>query len=425
MLYIYVKKNKMLKKFTHLVKRIYYGVINYIHYIPSLIYMKINERRVKSKVANGDVVNVIFLIQYIPGWNKLEPIYVQMKKHPRFNPIIVCVPLDVVNKNNNEIYDYFKQNGYNCINAIQKNGQWFDIKSLNPDYVFHSRPYNAFMPNIYKSKNIRKYSLVCNVLYGASLTENAQIVTLNKDYYRDVYSYFCFDEDEKRFYKKRFSLGFKTRIQKCFQYGAIGLEQMIKCRKNQEKTNFKKIVLWTPRWSTDPFVGGSNFFRYINSILNLIEKNKDILFVIRPHPLMFNNFIKTKEMSLEDVQQFHKFCNEKDNVILDESKEYSKLFWNSDFLITDASGIVPEYFMTEKPIMYCNSNIDFRYLPYAKKMIEECYEVNNEIDLEKYFELLKLGIDEKSNNRKAYINEYFSDVSNNSTHILETLLENI
>ena len=130
-------------------------------------------------------------------------------------------------------------------------------------------------------------------------------------------------------------------------------------------------------------------------------------------------------MSLEDVQQFHKFCNEKDNVILDESKEYSKLFWNSDFLITDASGIVPEYFMTEKPIMYCNSNIDFRYLPYAKKMIEECYEVNNEIDLEKYFELLKLGIDEKSNNRKAYINEYFSDVSNNSTHILETLLENI
>ena len=60
-----------------------------------------------------------------------------------------------------------------------------------------------------------------------------------------------------------------------------------------------------------------------------------------------------------------------------------------------------------------------------KKMIEECYEVNNEIDLEKYFELLKLGIDEKSNNRKAYINEYFSDVSNNSTHILETLLENI
>ena len=199
----------------------------------------------------------------------------------------------------------------------------------------------------------------------------------------------------------------------------------------------------------DPFVGGSNFFRYINSILNLIEKNKDILFVIRPHPLMFNNFIKTKEMSLEDVQQFHKFCNEKDNVILDESKEYSKLFWNSDFLITDASGIVPEYFMTEKPIMYCNSNIDFRYLPYAKKMIEECYEVNNEIDLdvinsicEEYKKILEIDkefkttvilkdssfkndVDEKSNNRKAYINEYFSDVSNNSTHILETLLENI
>ena len=69
--------------------KVYYGVENYINYVISLIYIYKNKKRVQKKINNNKVLNVIFLIQYIPGWNKLEPIYLKMKKDKRFNPIIV------------------------------------------------------------------------------------------------------------------------------------------------------------------------------------------------------------------------------------------------------------------------------------------------------------------------------------------------
>ena len=43
---------------------------------------------------------------------------------------------------------------------------------------------------------------------------------------------------------------------------------------NDKKLN--KTVLWTPRWSTDPCVGGSNFFKYKETIWRLAENNQDI-----------------------------------------------------------------------------------------------------------------------------------------------------
>ena len=102
--------------------KVYYGVENYINYVISLIYIYKNKKRVQKKINNDKVLNVIFLIQYIPGWNKLEPIYLKMKKDKRFNPIIVCVPLNIqnntlINKNaKNDTYEYFNKQGNKFIN---------------------------------------------------------------------------------------------------------------------------------------------------------------------------------------------------------------------------------------------------------------------------------------------------------------------
>ena len=158
--------------------KVYYGVENYINYVISLIYIYKNKKRVQKKINNDKVLNVIFLIQYIPGWNKLEPIYLKMKKDKRFNPIIVCVPLNIqnntlINKNaKNDTYEYFNKQGYKVINSLRQDGSWYELKQLKPDYVFHSRPYNMFMPKCYTSKKIRKNALICNVLYGVNITVN-------------------------------------------------------------------------------------------------------------------------------------------------------------------------------------------------------------------------------------------------------------
>ena len=187
-------------------------------------------------------------------------------------------------------------------------------------------------------------------------------------------------------------------------------------------TRFKKTVLWTPRWSTDSHVGGSNFFKYKDTILQLATNNLDILFIIRPHPLMFSNFLKTGEMTEEEVTEFKLYCHNSGNVVLDESKSYSDTFWNSDLLITDFSGIVPEYFITGKPIIYCHSNVNFEYTDTTNHLIHCCYEAFDSNDIERYVHELISQEDTMLQKRVEFIDTVFSNVQHNGANILESLV---
>lgn len=411
---------------VNILKAIYRKIRYYILYINSLHYIRKNIKRVGKKIQDGERLTVLFIIQYIPAWNKLQPIYQKMKNSDRFNPIIVCVPLNIENHMllnddfHNDTYEYFMHNNYECINSLDENGDWVNLKSFHPDYVFHSRPYNYFMPNCYTSGKIKKYALICNVLYGVNTTVNCQDVTLNSDYFKDTFCYFAFDTSDQAFYEKRFRQGIQLQIQKCFPYGAIGLEQILEVKPENHNKKFKKTVLWTPRWSTDPVVGGSNFFNYKETILALAKNNQDIHFIIRPHPLMFNNFIKTGEMTKEEVERFKKFCFNASNIDLDEKKEYFDTFWESDILITDNSGIIPEYFVTLKPIVFCHSDI-FTYTTGLKKIIETTYQAFTADDIKSCFYELIRDKDYMKEQRQEACKYLFHDVEKLSDKVLDVL----
>lgn len=421
-----IKNNRILYLINKFWKKLYYGIPNYIKYIISLFMIKKNYNRVMEKINKNKPLNVVFIVQYIPAWNKLKLIYTEMQNDSRYNPIIICVPLDIQNnlgkceQTKNDTYEYFVKNGYSVINALNNN-EWFDLKSIEPDYVFHSRPYNQFMPKCYTSKEIRKYALLCNVLYGASLTVAGQKVTLNKDYFNDVYCYFSFDNSEKSFYEKRFALGCKLNIQKCYPYGATALEQILKEKKEYINNDFIKTVLWTPRWSTGSFMGGSNFFNYVNILIDLAKKNQKVLFIFRQHPLMFDNFIKTGELTAKEVRDFKSYCERESNILLDEEKEYINIFWKSDILVTDASGIIPEYLMTNRPILYCYSQLSAEWTDFASAIINSSYQVHNKEDLIRYIEELLSDKDEKEQERQNCIKVFFGNVKNNSSAILNVL----
>lgn len=403
-----------------------HAINNAYHYLKSLGFIVKNKKRVKRKIEDGKILNVVFVIQYISAWNKLEPIYSKMKMNDRFNPTIVCVPLNIQNNilvnNKNDTYEYFVNNGYEVINSINSDNSWFDIKKLEPDYLFHSRPYNHFMPKCYTSSEIVKYSLICNVLYGLNLTKNVEPVLLNRDYFKDCFCYYALDKNEKRFYEKRFFLGIKFKIQKCFDYGGIGIEQMLMARPKEKQSNFKKTIIWTPRWSTDKKIGGSNFFNYKDLILKLAEEYNECLFIIRPHPLMFSNFISTGELSKTDVEKFKNYCENKSNIILDETKEYYETFWQSDILISDGSAVVPEYFATGKPILFCQSNLSETNTAFYNDIISRCYEVYNEYDLVNCFKRVLFDNDEMENIRKEFIDNILNNYKDNSNKIINSLL---
>ena len=136
---------------------------------------------------------------------------------------------------------------------------------------------------------------------------------------------------------------------------------------------------------------------------------------------MLNNFIETGEMTKDEVEAFKEYCRTENNLILDEEKEYNQTFWNSDILITDVSSIVPEYFITKHPIIYCHSNINYQYTNFARNMIHSCYEVYNKSKLITSLSKLIFDKDEKEQLRIQCIDSYFNNLENNSGNIVDFL----
>ena len=60
-----VKKDKILCKINKLKKKVYYGVPNFFHYLLSLLHIAKNRKIIKIKINRQEVLNVVFIIQYI------------------------------------------------------------------------------------------------------------------------------------------------------------------------------------------------------------------------------------------------------------------------------------------------------------------------------------------------------------------------
>lgn len=408
--------NKLLKKVKYVVTGLYQDS-------DAVKNMKTTKESFVSR--KNRPMNVVFIAQYIAAWNKHVWIYNEVLKRDNMNAYILCVPSNIENNSivgdasKNDVYDYFVNHGYeNCINAYE-NGKWFDLKSLSPDYVFHSRPYNHFMPIEYTSGNISKYAKICNFLYGASFFVNMRNVTLNKNYFRHCSYYFTIDESEKNFWENKFSKGYKAGVKKSFAVGTPAFQSILTAKTT--KKDSRKTFIWTPRWSTDSVVGGSNFFKYKDVLPQIIGEKAEAELIMRPHPLMFGNFVKQGLMTENEVEDYKNMCTQKGNIRFDTEKEYIDTLWQTDFMITDVSGIVIEYFVTGKPIIFCKADIADEYTEVYKRIFDASYIVENENELKAKIEMLMSGEDPQKEKREKTISEFLKKGANASEQIIDVL----
>lgn len=82
---------------------------------------------------------------------------------------------------------------------------------------------------------------------------------------------------------------------------------------NIGKTN---KILWTPRWSIEKLANdGTSFFLLLEPLISFFSTDdmKSYNLVIRPHPLMFNNFFQNNLMTQNDILELKK---EYQNVVI-------------------------------------------------------------------------------------------------------------
>lgn len=364
-----------------------------------------------QRISLPDEISVVFIIQCAYMIDKVNSVYEAMNLDKRFRINLLCVPeeknheaFDISLITENKTYMYFSEKGYSCINAVNADKSFFDLRKLQPDYCIYVRPYNSLLPECYRSDVVASFSKIVLITYGALMWTEPYKLLWNYDFESLMYCNYVQDREGQLRCKRKYSLLGREKP-RCIVAGLPVLENFLKRREEIKfETNIGEQVkvVWTPRWSTDKKIGGSNFCSYKDTILQYCENHGKLHLVIRPHPLMFINFAKTRELPENEADKFKQYCADHPRIRLDMSNDYVPTFWDSDILVTDFSSIIIEYFITGKPIIYCIPPISIKYTVIMKEILQHCYCVKNEQELITILDNLLKGHDSKAMARKAF-----------------------
>lgn len=148
----------------------------------------------------------------------------------------------------------------------------------------------------------------------------------------------------------------------------------------------------------------------VHRILKLSEKNREIVFICRPHP----NFFYDRAEKMSGTQLLKKL-GEKDNVIIDTEKDYFAAFQISDALIAyDGESFVLNYIFLRKPILLYASN-EFAEAVFHHELIsheqeewfQAAYHAYDEEDMQQFIDMIKDGQDYLEKEHRKYY-EYMS-----------------
>lgn len=364
------------------------------------------------KESNEKYIRIIFLVQFPETWNSFKTVYEELKQRESVEVSILCIPKPISNNGEieyhptdiNESFEYFKNLGIDCVNALKIDNQWIDIELLKPDYVIYTRPYNIQYPVEYRSSSVCRFAKTCYIPYAYNMMDDQFFVTFNTEFITNIYTIFVASESRLIMCKEEFYFQDKFGTNK-FVYMGFPRFDLITNNIEEKEKNKRFTIAWMPRWTVADGEATklSGFLKYSRQILDFVKKHKNIYLIIRPHPLMFANFIEKGVMTQNEVERFKKECTECENVVIDREKDYIPLFNRADLLIADYTSLLMEFFVTGKPIIYCDDEKGLN--KEAQEMDTVLYHAESYKEIEGLVLDIMEGNDSMQEKRKLIINK--------------------
>ena len=282
------------------------------------------------------------------------------------------------------------------------------------DYLFYTRPYDHYLPEIYRTGNMIKFTRCCYISYGYELSNIFFDVEYAKQFIRNLFFVFPCNNDVS----KKLNTVYNDTLHHVDFLGYPAFECYFN-RNVQNNDSGSIRILWTPRWSYDEKIGGSRFFEYKDTILSLADQ-LNISVTFRPHPLLFNELV-IKGMMTEDEIDSYLQNLDKHGIKYDHGTDLAEALINTDVLISDFSSIVIEFLLTGKPVIYCEAGMLLN--DHAQIISEGFYKAYNEEDVIRYVKMLVSGDDPLKDKREKIISEHLSIHNGSSKRIAERIAE--
>ncbi len=373
-------------------------------------------RMVKRK-KNAGTMRVGFIVQMAELWDKQVDVYEELQKRENTEAILFVVPPydrekgSIVSSYDN---NYFLNRYPDAVKAVDAEGKEIELKQFNLDYVFYQRPYDSYIPAGLRSSMVAGFTRCCYIPYGFSGAEVFDRGNTNFRFFVNIQLSFMESAYMQKKLKQKFPMSSFLGIRRIENQGYPSLEPYM------QVVDPKKVetVLWTPRWSYDPSIGGSHFLEY-KDLLSKIKQNRKKC-VFRPHPMMFEELKVKGFMTAEEISNYLSGL-EVQGIEYDTGCPINQAIEKADVLITDYSSIIIMFFLTGKPIIYCPSQIELNdtYSEMSKYM----YIAENEQQISYYLEQIMQGNDYLYEKRKMYIATEFSNHRDASKRIVDTLIK--
>ena len=363
---------------------------------------------IERKARAGRKIRIVFFCYSPSYWNACRSVFEAAMADPALEVYLLALPASLVTEDgaatrgfgDNLAYAFCQTFYPSVINAYDETERrWFDLRSLSPDYVVLSRPYDREVQPDYRSAVIASYAKICYIPYAYCKMNWDSRMVYGCDFMDSVYAVFTENEMYRAMVERIFHGIFKAGWK---QVCCVGYPRLDLFRGLGEKPGTgQKTVLWLPRWTTKNLLEPSTFFRYKDALVGFARAHPGVRLICRPHQLMFQNFISTGEMTEADVAAFKKLFAETPELELDESGDYLPAFTEADIFVGDTTSLLIEAFVTGKPVIYCGSPGHFDR--EARKWARLMYCAGNWNQVKNRLSLLLAGNDPGKSAREEYI----------------------
>jgi len=357
--------------------------------------------RAMMQQAQGRPIRVVFACHEPALWSMFESIYHAMGEDPEFAPVVVALPyrhntLPEGQYKDAGMLEFCQARGIHAIRGYDKEtDEWLDPASLLPNYIFFQTPYPLYGPS-WSVESISMLARVCFIPYGTNLFRGeVDDITRGSPYFRYVSLAFGENAISCALYTARYKNEDWFRARTVVLSGHPKLDYLARepvagttVWKRGIRGDLKR-VLWTPRWRTSE--GTCHFFDYRDVLRQFCEDHHHVDFVLRPHPLCLQNFLKTGELAKSDLEEIERTYAGSRNMVLDRSGDYRSTFQTSDILVSDVSSLLLEYCATGKPIVYTHRVNVFNEL--GTRLSEGFYWARNAEEVREVLEMLVGGTD--------------------------------
>lgn len=377
------------------------------------------ERVIKTK--GNEIIRVGFIVQVESIWDKQEPVFTEMTKRNDIDVKLLVVPN--TKWSNISEFDTYTNNYFlnkyadYAIKVFDDDFNLINVRELEFDYVFFPRPYDIHLPEGLRSSDLVKFTRCCYISYGYSLSDEFNDLNVNNSFFDNMYIIFGDSSYIQSLLYKKYKKSCDKKIRYVEYLGYPCLEKYLSLKPRSKI----KTITWTPRWSYDEKIGGSNFIEYKNEFISFCKTlPRDVSVIFRPHPLMFDELIKTEKITQEEKDNYLKALDFL-NVTVDYVSSIDFILEKTDLLITDFSSIIMQFFLTKRPIIYCKKNIEFN--ESGKKFEDFLYVSKSWSEVENRCEKLINDNDELLNDRIQFVANNFEGIKYSSKRITDRVVK--